>query len=148
MNVYVYTYFMCLDYKNVDSCHRVCLNLARNESFSENVLMYVNCAFRYMYWSEWGTENSIKKAAMDGRDSKQLVSTVHPVSSLTLDAKQKRLYWIERNPEKPRIVSSDLDGHDLVQIVNENIHDPVGLTLYKDFIIWSDNKTGLYQHLI
>lgn len=95
-----------------------------------------------MYWSEWGTENSIKKAAMDGRDPKRLLSTVHPASSLTIDAIKKRLYWIERHPVSPKIVSTDLDGHDLIEIVNKNIHDPVGLTLYKDFIFWSDNKTG------
>lgn len=95
-----------------------------------------------MYWSEWGTTNSIKKAAMDGRDPIQLVSTVRPASSLTLDAEKKRLYWIERHPESPKIVSTDLDGNDHKDIFPENFHDPIGLTLYKNFIFWSDNKTG------
>lgn len=95
-----------------------------------------------MYWSEWGTTNWIKKAAMDGRNPIQLLSTKRPASSLTLDAENKRLYWIERHPETPRIVSVDLDGNDPKVIIPDYFYDPVGLTLHNDYIFWSDNKTG------
>lgn len=79
---------------------------------------------------------------MDGSYPKQLVSTARPASSLTLDTEKKRLYWIEKHSESSKIVSTDLDGNDLKQIIPNNFYDPVGLTLYRDFFFWSDNKTG------
>jgi low density lipoprotein receptor-related protein 5/6 len=94
----------------------------------------------YMYWSEWGTSKSIKKAAMDGSKVRKLVSTKGYASDLTLDYDRRRLYWIEINSAV--ISSSDLDGNDGKVIIKENIYKPVGLTLYKDFIYWSDNNTG------
>jgi low density lipoprotein receptor-related protein 5/6 len=93
-----------------------------------------------MYWSEWGTSKSIKKAAMDGSKVRKLVSTKGYASDLTLDYDRRRLYWIEINSAV--ISSSDLDGNDGKVIIKENIYKPVGLTLYKDFIYWSDNNTG------
>lgn len=94
----------------------------------------------YIYWSEWGSTNSIKKAAMDGKNQSKLISTDKPANSLTLDYDKKRLYWTER--DTPAIMSSDLNGNDQKIIVKENTFEPVGLTLYKDLIYWSDNKTG------
>ncbi|XP_056645747.1 low-density lipoprotein receptor-related protein 6 [Diorhabda sublineata] len=94
----------------------------------------------YIYWSEWGSTNSIKKAAMDGKNQSKLISTDKPANSLTLDYDKKRLYWTER--DTPAIMSSDLNGNDQKIIFKENTFEPVGLTLYKDLIYWSDNKTG------
>ncbi|XP_018572633.1 low-density lipoprotein receptor-related protein 6 isoform X2 [Anoplophora glabripennis] len=94
----------------------------------------------YMYWSEWGTTNSIKKAAMDGTNQIKLISTVRPATGLTLDYERKRLYWAEK--DTPAIISTDLDGNDQKNIVKDKIFEPMGVTLYKEFIYWSDNKTG------
>ncbi|RZC32195.1 low-density lipoprotein receptor-related protein 6, partial [Asbolus verrucosus] len=94
----------------------------------------------YMYWSEWGTSNSIKKAAMDGSNSRKLISTKGYATDLTLDYDSRRLYWIVIN--SATILSSDLDGNDEKTIIKENIYRPVGLTLYKDFIYWSDHSAG------
>lgn len=112
-----------------------------NNRNSEIVWMAVfSVNFSYMYWSEWGTANSIKKAAMDGTNQIKLVSTVRPATGLTLDYERKRLYWAEKDAST--IICTDLDGNDQKYIVKDKLFEPIGLTLYKDFIYWSDNKTG------
>nr|CAH7753133.1 unnamed protein product [Callosobruchus chinensis] len=84
--------------------------------------------------------NSIKKAAMDGRNQIKLITTVHPATSLALDYDRKRIYWAEKYTAA--IISADLNGNDQKFLIKENVFEPVGLTLYGDFIYWSDNKTG------
>ncbi|KAJ8981147.1 hypothetical protein NQ317_013812, partial [Molorchus minor] len=96
--------------------------------------------YSYMYWSEWGTTNSIKKATMEGTNQVKLISTVRPATSLTLDYETKRLYWAEK--DTPAIMSLDLDGNDQREVIKEHIFEPVGLTLYKEYIYWTDNKTA------
>lgn len=77
---------------------------------------------------------------MDGTNQIKLISTIRPATGLTLDYERKRLYWAEK--DTPAIISTDLDGNDQKYIIRDNIYEPVGLTLYKDYIYWSDNKTG------
>ncbi|XP_060530301.1 low-density lipoprotein receptor-related protein 6 isoform X2 [Cylas formicarius] len=97
--------------------------------------------YGFMYWSEWGQQsNSIKKAAMDGSNPKELISTNGRAAGLTLDYEGRRLYWSEE--DVPAICSADLDGNDKKVIVKDNLHVPVGLTLYKEHIYWSDHKTA------
>lgn len=80
---------------------------------------------------------------MDGKNAHQFVSTNQPASSLILDSEKRRLYWIEKNPDLSKIMSVDLNGNDQKEIIRFNgSHDPVGLTLFKNYIIWSDNKTS------
>nr|XP_023018542.1 low-density lipoprotein receptor-related protein 6 [Leptinotarsa decemlineata] len=97
----------------------------------------------YMYWSELG---SIRKATMDGKHQKILVTTTDLATSLTLDYDRRRLYWTERNP--PVIKSVDLDGNDQTVIFSKEMREPIALTLYKDFIYWADNKTARVKYLI
>lgn len=95
-----------------------------------------------MYWSEWSSSsNAIKKAFMDGSYVKKLISTYYGASDLTLDYQTKRLYWIEIDS----ILSSDLNGNDKRLIVNNKNNDlilrPIGLTLYKDYLYFVNDKT-------
>ncbi|XP_044256052.1 low-density lipoprotein receptor-related protein 6 [Tribolium madens] len=91
----------------------------------------------FMYWSEWGTSKSIKKSAMNGGNVSQLRVTKEYAADLTLDYDSRRLYWVET--KSAMILSVDLDGNDEKIIVKDNIYMPVGLTLYKDFIYWSNS---------
>lgn len=93
-----------------------------------------------MYWSEWGSSRSIKKAAMDGSNIEKLVATKGFATHLTLDYDNRRLYWLEVNVRGIRSV--DLNGNDFKIIVDKNIYQPVGLSLFKNYIYWSDNYTG------
>ncbi|XP_025837382.1 low-density lipoprotein receptor-related protein 6 [Agrilus planipennis] len=94
----------------------------------------------YIYWSEWGRLRSIKKAAMDGTNPQTLILNAFSATGLTIDYEEKRLFWAE--PNTPAIMSSDLNGLDKRIIVKEDIVRPNSLTLYKDYIYWSDESTG------
>lgn len=93
-----------------------------------------------MYWSEWGHSNSIKRASMDGTNQKTLLMNTRHATGLSLDYEKKRLYWVQTTT--PAILSSDLNGMDKQVIIKDDIKKPIGLTLYKDFLYWSDEVTG------
>lgn len=97
-----------------------------------------------MYWSEWGTSKSIKRAEMDGSRPQQLIATKGYANHLSLDYERRRLYWTEINPLtlEGAIVSSDLNGNDEHFIIRDKKLKPVGLTMSNDYIYWSNNITG------
>ncbi|XP_030745699.1 low-density lipoprotein receptor-related protein 6 [Sitophilus oryzae] len=101
----------------------------------------------YMYWSEWGQSNSIKKAAMNGSKQRKLISTNGRAIGLTLDYERRRLYWAENDHScnMSAIWSADLDGNDKKIIVNHGVCNPSGLSLYKDHIYWTDATNQLYR---
>lgn len=100
----------------------------------------------YMYWSEWGHSNQIKKAAMNGSKQIKLITNKGRASGLTLDYERKRLYWIEIEPSAIR--SADLDGNDLRTIIQDTGLNLIGLSLYKDFIYFGDDRTSsIYKAL-
>ncbi|KAK4886602.1 hypothetical protein RN001_002873 [Aquatica leii] len=94
----------------------------------------------YMYWSEWGHSNSIKRGTMDGSDRKTLIMNTKHAIGLTLDYEGKRLYWAETGTLS--ILSSDLNGLDKQVIMKDGVRKPAGLTMYQNFIYWSDEVTG------
>jgi len=64
---------------------------------------------RYMYWSQWGNEPSIKRANMDGTNAKQITKgTNGRANALTIDYDGQRLYWVDFDINT--IVSSDMNG--------------------------------------
>lgn len=93
----------------------------------------------YMYWSEWGKSQSIRKAALDGSQQTAFSTTRGQATSLTLDELDRRLYWVEINAGT--IMSSDLDGNDRTAIVR-NLQRPLGLALYQDRLYWSVTEGG------
>ncbi|XP_078614308.1 low-density lipoprotein receptor-related protein 8-like [Branchiostoma floridae x Branchiostoma japonicum] len=65
----------------------------------------------YMYWTDWGAQAKIERAAMDGTGRATLVNAelLWP-NGLTLDKSAQRLYWCDGRTYK--IESSDLNGYD------------------------------------
>lgn len=122
-------------YRSKNNFHNLCkllLALASNTHY----LIFQN---RYMYWSEWGKSQSIKKAALDGSRQTSFSPTRGQATSLTLDESDRRLYWVEINTGT--IMSSDLDGNDRTAVVR-NLVRPIGLALYKDRLYWSAGEGG------
>lgn len=94
-----------------------------------------------MYWSEWGKSQSIKKAGLDGSGLTTLSTTRAQATSLTLDEKDRRLYWVETNAGT--IMSSDLNGNDKATVAQALVR-PVGLALYQNLLYFSGDG-GLYR---
>lgn len=81
-----------------------------------------------MYWSDWGPQACISKAAMDGMHRHVIVPKVGRANGLTIDYVQHRLYWTELGQHV--IESSDLEGKGRAVVIGENIEKPFGLTQY------------------
>ena len=49
-----------------------------------------------MYWSDWGSSPSIKKASLDGSNVETVINTgVTWPNGLAIDVEEKRLYWAD-----------------------------------------------------
>ncbi|KAG8222032.1 hypothetical protein J437_LFUL003952 [Ladona fulva] len=103
----------------------------------------------FMYWTDWKRnsrmekpimEGRIEKSAMDGSKRTVLIGRLGRANGLTIDFADRRLYWTEF--DAPAIESSDLMGHNRVQLVTKNMNRPYGLTQYQDYIYWTDWDTG------
>lgn len=98
-----------------------------------------------MYWSIWGTNPRIERAAMDGSKRSIVVSKVHRASGLTVDFRDKRLFWIDT--ELRTLESSDFNGNHRSVIVGPHLPKPHSLTVYQDYVYWSDWETGSIERV-
>lgn len=83
-----------------------------------------------MYWSDWGGQGSIERAALDGSARTVALSKAGRPHGLTLDYTESRLYWAQLNGA-PAIEVSDLDGKHRSQIISKDVGRPFALTQYQ-----------------
>lgn len=95
-----------------------------------SLLSTLHCVIycRYMYWSDWGSQACISRAAVDGTRRNVIVAKVGRANGLTIDYVQHRLYWTELGQHV--IESSDLTGKERAVVISENLEKPFGLTQY------------------
>lgn len=97
----------------------------------------------FIYWTENPTD-TIRRAALDGSDILTIVSGANHPMSLTMDLDSRRIYWATKNEG---IESADWDGKrrlksKLAGADAEVSFKPRSLTLFQDYIFWSDGNTG------
>ncbi|KAF5269791.1 hypothetical protein FQA39_LY08572 [Lamprigera yunnana] len=95
----------------------------------------------YLYWSDWGDSPKIERSYLDGSSRKAIVtSRLGFPNGLVIDYTDKRLYWTDARWD--RIETSDLRGHNRVQLVHSEPNSPAthpfGLTQYGAFMYWTD----------
>ncbi|XP_071041955.1 low-density lipoprotein receptor-related protein 1B [Parasteatoda tepidariorum] len=122
------------------------IEVVRLDGSSRKVLLHQNMddprsialdpAEGYMYWTDWGLSGRIERAAMDGTYRKILIGNLGRPNAITIDYLGRRLYWIDVDARK--LESSNLLGNDRVQVIDEDIYEPYGLTQYADYIYWTD----------
>ena len=91
-----------------------------------------------MYWTDWGSNPKIEKAAMDGSSRRTVVTgNLGWPNGLTIDPSSNRLYWADAKLDKIEV--SDLTGANRQLVVSSagDIH-PFGLTLYQGMLYWTD----------
>lgn len=92
-----------------------------------------------MYWTDWGAHPKIEKAYMDGSNRKTIISShLGFPNGLSIDYVANRLYWVDAKLDK--VETSTLNGNNKVTLI-QNVPHPFGLTVFGDFIYWTDWQT-------
>lgn len=94
----------------------------------------------YMYWSEWGKSGCIERANLDGLSRKIILSHTGHTYGLTIDHNLHKLYWADSNT--PSIESYDFKTLLRKTLVTKDIVYPMGITIHRDFIYWTDWNLG------
>ena len=81
----------------------------------------------------------IERMGMDGVGRQVVVSNkdVTWPNGLTIDYTSDRIFWVDG--KRNYIGSSDLDGSKMV-VVATNIQHPFGLTVFEDFVYWTNYR--------
>ncbi|XP_043929607.1 low-density lipoprotein receptor-related protein 1B, partial [Protopterus annectens] len=97
----------------------------------------------FLFWIDCCENPNIARAGMDGSHRTVLVNTMlSRPTALSVDFINKRLYWSDEN----HIMFADINGSRRYKLPNEDIPGVIALTLFEDFIYWTDGKTkALYR---
>ncbi|KAK7940015.1 hypothetical protein WMY93_003341 [Mugilogobius chulae] len=75
---------------------------------------------------------------MDGRGQTVIIDTeLLSPTALTIDYTNKRLYWADDN----HILFSNMDGSQRHKVSYDHIQGVMALTLFEDFVYWTDGKS-------
>ncbi|XP_051787046.1 low-density lipoprotein receptor-related protein 1B [Erpetoichthys calabaricus] len=92
----------------------------------------------YLYWIDCCDYPHIGSVGMDGTHRHVVIDTeISKPNALTIDYVNRRLYWADEN----HIFFSKMDGSSRRKILNQDIQGVIGLTLFEDYIYWTDGKT-------
>lgn len=93
----------------------------------------------YLYWTDWGYRPQIERTYMDGTNRKVIInSNLGFPNGLSIDYVADRLYWVDAKLDK--IETSTLEGNNRVTLI-QNVPHPFGLTVFGDYIYWTDWQT-------
>ncbi|NXG98380.1 LRP1 protein, partial [Loxia leucoptera] len=94
----------------------------------------------YLYWTDWGDHSLIGKIGMDGTNRSVIVDTkITWPNGLTLDYINSRIYWADAREDYIEFAS--LDGSNRHTVLSQDIPHIFALTLFEDFIYWTDWET-------
>ncbi|NWT76207.1 LRP1 protein, partial [Prunella himalayana] len=94
----------------------------------------------YLYWTDWGDHSLIGKIGMDGTNRSVIVDTkITWPNGLTLDYINSRIYWADAREDYIEFAS--LDGTNRHTVLSQDIPHIFALTLFEDFIYWTDWET-------
>ncbi|KAJ8282634.1 hypothetical protein COCON_G00051530 [Conger conger] len=92
----------------------------------------------YVFWIDCCEHPHIGRVGMDGSQRAVIVEAeIYSPAALTIDYTNRRLYWADEN----HILFANMDGSRRHKVPNQDIHGVVGLTLFEDYIYWTDGKS-------
>ena len=127
-----------------------------SKSFFQFLFLFYFCFFfllfitnRYMYWTDWGWDERIERADMDGTNRRVITryGLIHP-NGLTLDVSRNWLYWIDTLYAKLEVYEFPSNTRrTIIPAYREPfLTSPLGLTLYGSNFFWTDTHlNGIYR---
>ncbi|XP_029103120.1 low-density lipoprotein receptor-related protein 1B-like isoform X3 [Scleropages formosus] len=92
----------------------------------------------YIFWIDCCEYPHIGRAGMDGSNHVVIVDKeIYSPTALTIDFTNKRLYWADEN----HILFVNMDGSQRHKVANGEVRSVMGLTLFEDYIYWTDGKS-------
>ncbi|XP_069042806.1 low-density lipoprotein receptor-related protein 1 isoform X2 [Lepisosteus oculatus] len=107
----------------------------------------------YLYWSDWGDHPHIGRIGMDGTNRSVIVKTkITWPNGLTLDFINDRIYWADAREDYIEFANLDGTNRHTVQrltnlpgclpaVLNQDIPHIFAMTLFEEFIYWTDWET-------
>uniref|UniRef100_A0A673HKR2 Low-density lipoprotein receptor-related protein 6-like n=1 Tax=Sinocyclocheilus rhinocerous TaxID=307959 RepID=A0A673HKR2_9TELE len=107
----------------------------------------VNPERGYMYFTNLQERSpKIERAALDGTEREVLFfSNLGKPVALAVDNELGKLFWVDMDLR--RIESSDLSGANRIVIEDSNILQPVGLTVFGNFLYWIDRQQQMIERI-
>ncbi|XP_068695704.1 uncharacterized protein [Montipora foliosa] len=129
-----------LEVSRLDGSHRVSLITSYLDKPRDIIL---DVPKGIMYWTDWGLDAKIEKAAMTGKNRVVLVnSNLQWPNGLALDHKMNRLYWVDAHKDKLEYL--DLSNNNRVTLPWFPFPGPhpFGLTIFGNHLYWTDWVKG------
>ncbi|NP_001401184.1 low-density lipoprotein receptor-related protein 6 isoform j [Homo sapiens] len=107
----------------------------------------VNPEKGYMYFTNLQERSpKIERAALDGTEREVLFfSGLSKPIALALDSRLGKLFWADSDLR--RIESSDLSGANRIVLEDSNILQPVGLTVFENWLYWIDKQQQMIEKI-
>uniref|UniRef100_A0A8K9XGV9 EGF-like domain-containing protein n=1 Tax=Oncorhynchus mykiss TaxID=8022 RepID=A0A8K9XGV9_ONCMY len=92
----------------------------------------------YVFWVDCCESPYIGRVGMDGRGQVVIIDKeIYSPTALTIDYTNKRLYWADDN----HILFANMEGSQRHKVSYDHIQGVMGLTLFEDFVYWTDGKS-------
>ncbi|XP_064646226.1 low-density lipoprotein receptor-related protein 2-like [Lineus longissimus] len=133
---YMDWYLETLEVVKLDGTHRA---LLFSSGISQPSAMALDPRDKLMFWSDWGKPPRIERAGMDGSDRKIIISEkVFWPKGITIDYPARRLYFMDSRLDYIDYCNYDGSGRTTLIASSQLIHSPVSITVFEDYIYWSD----------
>ncbi|XP_059139258.1 prolow-density lipoprotein receptor-related protein 1-like [Physella acuta] len=99
-----------------------------------------------LFWTDWdGHYPRIESCSMAGEDNtRKIVYDIRNLkgagwpNGLTVDYDTRRLYWVDARSDSIHTITYDGDNYQLVLKSNEQLNHPFSLTVFGNYVYWTD----------
>uniref|UniRef100_A0A8U8BUY5 Low-density lipoprotein receptor-related protein 2 n=1 Tax=Geospiza parvula TaxID=87175 RepID=A0A8U8BUY5_GEOPR len=131
-----------IEVSKMDGSHRTVL-ISENITNPRGLVLDPRTDAHVMFWTDWGQNPRIEKASMDGKMRTVIVNNkIYWPNGLSIDYPNKLLYFADAYLDY--IDFCDYNGNNRRQVVASDLilQHPHGLTVFEDFVYWSDRYTN------
>ncbi|OXB76843.1 UNVERIFIED_CONTAM: hypothetical protein H355_002536 [Colinus virginianus] len=131
-----------IEVSKIDGSHRTVL-ISENVTNPRGLVLDPRTDAHVMFWTDWGQNPRIEKASMDGKFRTVIInSKIYWPNGLSIDYPNKLLYFADAYLDY--IDFCDYNGNNRRQVVASDLvlQHPHALTIFEDFVYWSDRYTN------